>query len=775
MERPRGRFDPFGDGGGEVSTRAVGEFAAAGLSIFPVDMRPGSERFKQPLYGYRWKQRATSVLSEVVDDFVEAERVLGIDGVGIGWALGQDGYLALDLDGEKPEWWSQLARTGVNRTPRGGHLIYRQPQGRRIGNGTSRFPSQGWGEVRGDGGYIIVWGRDRPGFDVEQLRIVVDFPHPEWLTDASDVDSDPCTPAKLLAFNAAHTTGRLGPIGGFESKLAQRALGSSRNGLAVEVACWMAREIAAGAVPAEPTWQVLETWWASLGPEEDAKGTLKTRRLALSELRRIQRWAVGQLTPERVEEVKAKTAAWDVEQKAEQEALSAMLGGGSSVSSATMLPERFWRRAKHARVREAAFAVGVSPEALMLAVLVAVAAHIPQAVVFPGRRRGVPNLLVAVIGEPGTGKGTALDRAFELVPLPRDARRYKPGTAQGLVKEFFEPGVDPNDAKKSQLVRHPNAVVLRVDEVAKFAAATGKNNDHGANLLAELKSSIFGEELGQSVATIEKNLRVAALSYRFGGVMGVAPSKHAGNLFDDVDGGLPQRLLWAILLRPEQQPNEALEPFEDVSIDDVAVPDGGGQYVPLRPLVWPRPQPPGPFEDSVKVAAHVKKMLRAPRGLLDAHTPYLAHAVAAVLAYFDGRWTIQPDDLTMALDVVDVSRAARGELLGWLERSAADGRKIAQQRRIEEAVATAAAVRLKKADLDLIDGARGIVATVRQRTEEDGRSPTKRDLVRGVNDSGRWGMEFEEAKQQGWLRVESQPTGAGGSDRQAVIVTEQAP
>jgi hypothetical protein len=464
----------------------------------------------------------------------------------------------------------------------------------------------------------------------------------------------------------------------------------------------------------------------------------------------------------------------------EYEAL-AIFGNGSDPTPASdvspdgLLPERFWKRPNHAAVRDAALQIGVSPEALMLVVISLVAAHIPPAVTFPGGRQGVTNLLVGIIGAPGHGKGTTIDRGLELVPLPMLAGTYKPGTAQGLVKEFYElVPVNPEEPNgKKKLDRHSRPVFLRVDEVAKFTAATRGHNEHGDALVGELKQAVFGEGLGQSVATDEKRLQCEPWTYRLTGVLGVAPSAQAGSLFDDIDGGFPQRLLFANLLRPGQEPSdEELEPFDDEALDDDEADGGAGRYVKLTKLEW-KPPPPGRaemFSDSKRVAGRIEQMTGTRRALLDAHLPYLAHAVAAVLAYFGGRWTIQPGDLTLALDVVKVSQAARRGLLAHLERSAADGRK----RKRDEQVATVTATESAREQLRRFQGAEALVHKARELAADKGEPPTRRELQR-VYSKRRWAVDYAEAKKLGWLVGEPQPTSTGGLPRVVVIVTESAP
>jgi hypothetical protein len=181
------------------------------------------------------------------------------------------------------------------------------------------------------------------------------------------------------------------------------------------------------------------------------------------------------------------------------------------------------------------------------------------------------------------------------------------------------------------------------------------------------------------------------------------------------------------------------------------------------------------FRDSESVAERIAVLNRTRWPLLDAHVPYLSHAVAAVLTYFDERWLTQPADLTLAGDVVAVSEAARTELLDRLDRDAARGQKKKRDERISEAKETAAAVHGQKLDLDRLDYARRIVAQVRELTAENGKPPTVRDLYQNVNDRGAWWLAYNEALARGWLREELQATGAGGSPRRCVIVTAEAP
>jgi len=158
---------------GDDPRMTIAHYARHGLAVFAVHAET-----KAPPPGYLWKARATSNVAHAVDDADYACSLWGEANVSIAWALGLDGYVALDLDVDiPPEWWADLrAVAAINTTRRGEHLIFENPPGLVPGNGTSRFPTSGWGEVRGVGGYIIIAGPDRPGLDAEATT--VPFPRP---------------------------------------------------------------------------------------------------------------------------------------------------------------------------------------------------------------------------------------------------------------------------------------------------------------------------------------------------------------------------------------------------------------------------------------------------------------------------------------------------------------------------------------------------------------------------------------------------------------------
>lgn len=386
--------------------------------------------------------------------------------------------------------------------------------------------------------------------------------------------------------------------------------------------------------------------------------------------------AKAQVAPvERIEALFIEHVGFRVEGATTTPATAVQGEAPAVLARAPHLPERFWSRERHHVVRACAEVVGVSAEALMLGVLAAVALHVPPTVRLPGKRYGQVNLMACVVGPPGAGKGTTLDRALQLVPPPPLVRPIALGTPQGLVKAHHERNTDPDTAKATPLVRHTRPVIVRTDEVAAFAQATKRTASHGEGMVAHLKGAVSGEGIGGGYASDERNLALAPHSYRLVGVLGIAPAK-AAPLFDDLGGGLPERLLFA----PVPAPGEVPPRQAPVEGDHDQAPGLDQAHDDLPPLAWRLAPISGrqAFTDSRTVAAWLHAELRQPiTDPLDAHVVYLQHQVAALLAVLDGRWTITGDDVVLAGDVMDVSRATRRQLLADV---AAEDAKAGQAR-----------------------------------------------------------------------------------------------
>jgi Bifunctional DNA primase/polymerase, N-terminal len=711
---------------GETPSQAAARFASAGMRVFPVDMRldPNGQPSKLPPYGYRWKQRATTVLAEVIEDFTNAEHDLGIDNVAIAWALGQDGKLACDLDTVGPTWWPMLGDTAVNVTKRGEHLIFAMPAGRRIGNGTSRFPSEGWGEVRGDGGYIIIWWSDRPGFDVAELERIVVFPKPEWLTDAG-ADAEAVSFAELDAFIANHTAGSLGPINGFTTTLARRAKGASRHHHAVPVACWIAREAAAGLVPAAEAFGALEDWWTAVAktPEWDTKGRLKTRRLSRRELRSIECWAIGQLTEERIAETLAKAeaeaAAYRAERQAEEEELNRLLTSGTAyvpppgVDAATgevktpsdlNLPAEFWNeRPVLAHIRQAAWSRMVSPDALLANAIARTATLIPPTYTLPAviGAEATVDYIAAVIADTSGGKTIAHGVAKSMLPCPE----WEPGdenpimmdlsigSGEGIVEAFMvdePPTLDANSKLRSsgRRVVGRQALHLVVDEGTAFVNQAQRN---GTTVVATLVSAWSGAALGALNASKETRRIISAGRVRVTAVINMQAENGYMLFSKELESvGFTGRILFASA--------------HDPSAPEHDLPDWPGE------LHWPAPGTPEQItrrfvydpaiEADIRGARHGVLTKRQAIDKRQSQTLLLRCKTAAVLAWWDGRMRINVDDWRLAGQVVAMSGAVLRHIEQVKENlDAVGGERRAAARGTYEAITETAKERRLVAEL----------------------------------------------------------------------------
>jgi RecA-family ATPase len=247
-------------------------YARYGLRVFPTHAVT-----KRPLPGYGWVELASSQTNHVYEDFERAIQEWGAENVSVAWALGLDGYLAVDIDVDEAHWpefmGGLMPQAMINVTKRGQHLIFKMPPDFDCGNGLSKFPEQGWGEIRGKGGYVLIAGPDRPGFDLAQLEHAHTFPFPEWLSEYGG-KTDCATQAEVRQFMKDHTTASR-PNKLVSLTAATKKYDRSRDGTAKgrhDFLIWMAtcaaQDALAGYYPAEAAFVLCKEWWISVVPPE---------------------------------------------------------------------------------------------------------------------------------------------------------------------------------------------------------------------------------------------------------------------------------------------------------------------------------------------------------------------------------------------------------------------------------------------------------------------------------------------------------------------------
>jgi hypothetical protein len=273
-----------------------------------------------------------------------------------------------------------------------------------------------------------------------------------------------------------------------------------------------------------------------------------------------------------------------------------------------------------------------APLSTLAVVLVRATCMIPPAVVLPPiiGGRAAPNMFAALVGESGSGKGAS-------EAAGRDAIRY---LVEDPTLPEFSPGSGEGIART--LMEEPTALFI-ANEIDTLAALFARK---GQTLEPELRKLYMGERLGFANAGKDTRTKVDALTYRAGLIVGVQPLR-AGVLISSVDGGTPQRFLWAPVWDPDM-PTERPAPVEPLDV---------------FPPYWSN----GDCDISVCATAreeierqHVDYHRGAP-GVdpFDRHALLTRLKVAAALMVLAGRNGVVDDDWEIAAEVMAVSRATR--------------------------------------------------------------------------------------------------------------------
>jgi hypothetical protein len=273
-----------------------------------------------------------------------------------------------------------------------------------------------------------------------------------------------------------------------------------------------------------------------------------------------------------------------------------------------------------------------APLSTLAVVLVRAACQIPPHVVLPPTIGGcvAPNMFAALVGESGSGKGAS-------EAAGRDAIRY---IVEDPTLPEFSPGSGEGIART--LMEEPTALFI-ANEIDTLAALFVRK---GQTLEPELRKLYMGERLGFANASKDTRTKVDALSYRAGLIVGVQPLR-AGVLVNSVDGGTPQRFLWAPTRDPDM-PTQRPAPTDPLDV---------------IPTYW------SAGDREIPVCAKVREEIE--RQHVDYHRgvpgldPFDRHAlltrlkIAAALMVLAGRNGVVDDDWELAGHIMAVSRATR--------------------------------------------------------------------------------------------------------------------
>lgn len=460
------------------------------------------------------------------------------------------------------------------------------------------------------------------------------------------------TPEQVSEFVTSRTEhSRPGALKGVESKLARSR--GARHGTLLEVACWIARESAAGLYPALDGYNVLRKWWLDVMDDESRRdGTEFDDAIA---------WAVGQADAEsdRVATIRETSPVLlsgpllDVDPSGPLGDPEGLQGPETTPQAPIHLPDEFWsERSILQHVRTAAHARMVSADALLHITMARVAALNHHSVQLPATIGGAMGLsyFVLAVGPPESGKSTAMAVGRELVPVPADLTdqivdMVPVGSGEGLVEILFdtEDVIDDSGKKKATKVQNRHNAIVFIDE-GQVVSDIGLRS--GSTLLPTIRTIYTSGVLGNANAAMDRKRIVPAGSYVYGIVMGLQPELSSG-LLGDANAGTPQRFAWAYTTDP-----------------------GLTMKAPGWPgvLPWSR-QTFSTLDAQLKLTDTIVEELRANRlaimtgakvvEQMEAHNYLVRLKMAAILALMEKRWLVNDDDWHLAGVMAETSRNVR--------------------------------------------------------------------------------------------------------------------
>jgi hypothetical protein len=366
-------------------------------------------------------------------------------------------------------------------------------------------------------------------------------------------------------------------------------------------------------------------------------------------------------------------------------------GAGGGVT----LPKSFWKRPTLDRIRQAAWSMLSSPDAVLGITLAKLSASLPPVVrVDTGVRRPMSlNTFVAPVGQTGGFKSSAMQTAKSAVKLVPDwssddnvgvlrplgenlPHRVYLGSGQGIVESFMgeveTPPAEGSRGKPKSVRRQVRTnVVLSVDEGNGLAKALGDTNSIVGETLRELWT---GTDTGQGNARTENRRGVREGEYSFGMIVGFQLSvlgKFLGS--EDAELGTPQRFLFVWTGAPD-------------------IPDGGVSYpgdlvvkIPGKPMTL-CPQ----LRDRVRAELVPQLRNGGTEDESDSQRISMLIRLAGLLALLDGeiegpsgglvmtvhgRDTVTEADWALAETMLNTSRAIRTHAIAERRRKATSAKR----------------------------------------------------------------------------------------------------
>jgi len=391
-----------------------------------------------------------------------------------------------------------------------------------------------------------------------------------------------------------------------------------------------------------------------------------------------------------------------------------------------VIADEFWSARPVLRhIRLAAQAAMAAPDATFVSLLANVAVRVPPGFRLPPLVGGPGslNICASAIGISGLGKGSAMRCAENLLPEAPPGVGVGPlGTGPGMVDVYFAKpadGGEPARAKAGWLF-----VADEGQTLTKLAEG------QGSVTLEYIRQGWSGERIGGQ--TVSAPWRVLAPhSYRMAVLLGLQPAL-ARPLLADVDGGTPQRFIFA----------SAVDPHAPAEL-------------PQHPgaIAWECPDRPGDLTVAEPIRSEIiarrREVLTGQRipDPYDAHRDLNRLKVAGLLALLEQRTHVGTDDWELAGMVLDASDGVRSWVLA--SHRAAEARDEAERLTRAAARARAEEAARRRDTDDVVRIARVIERAVTKH------GPTTRGRLRAAVKSGPDRERFDDAlahaEAQGWI------------------------
>jgi hypothetical protein len=337
-------------------------------------------------------------------------------------------------------------------------------------------------------------------------------------------------------------------------------------------------------------------------------------------------------------------------------------GSTEGASTALNLPEEFWSaRPVLEHIRQAAWSMSASPDAVLAGVMARYSANIPPPIRLP--RMGTLDVFFVIAGHSGSGKSSAGKVAGQLYPGNYADRGVmmdrQVGSGEGLAEAFFE-WRDEDGQPCSATKKGATKVLAKwgmhfaTDEGAALTASAGRS---GSILIPTLCAAWMGESIGQLLADPSKSRMIGPMKVRLAAEVRIQTA-HGYKLFAEeyASTGLSQRMICVTAVDPSIH-----ERYEA----GIAPPDWPGQLdLPHPTIVGSEtvlrlcPELVGLFA-RFAAEAHNPNWAGDP---LDTHAALSTLKVASILALWEDRLDVTMEDWNLAEIVLLSHRAVRSML-----------------------------------------------------------------------------------------------------------------